>query len=131
MEMQYRGNELKKLSDLVTDGEVFFRIHDNVASLETVVQLSWSIFAGVSLPLSEYFFDDESTKDCADESGFRKWHRLGGHSLSPHELMSISVLMCRASDVFCRCHVLYVELRICLCVEYLNYVVCDVITWPS
>jgi hypothetical protein len=77
MEMQYRGNELKKLSDLMTDGEVFFRIHDNVASLETVVQLSWSIFAGVSLPLSEYFFDDESTKDRADESGLPKMTSIG------------------------------------------------------
>jgi hypothetical protein len=71
MEMQYRGNELKKLSDLVTDGEVFFRIHDNVASLETVVQLSWSIFAGISLPLSEYFFDDESMI-VQTRVGFRK-----------------------------------------------------------
>jgi hypothetical protein len=50
--MQNTSKELKKLAALATSDEVMcFRINDTVASLETAVERSYTIFAGISPPL--------------------------------------------------------------------------------
>jgi hypothetical protein len=65
--MQNTSKELKKLAALATSDEVMcFRINDTIASLETAVERSYTIFAGISPPLFQYWDNNESTEDRAN-----------------------------------------------------------------
>jgi hypothetical protein len=58
--------KLKKLATLATSDKVTcFKINDVVASLEAVVERTYTIFVGISPPLPEYWDNNESNEDCA------------------------------------------------------------------